>query len=568
MHVYQSRDHRNLTASRDAISVNGTDGAERREQGVVLEEQVKLSESLIWGLQREFYNRNGTSAWSSGAVPFYITNNAFIARAYAEVVIAYIRDLLASQQGAANADSHTLDLEHPLYIIELGAGSGRFGYLFMKHLDELKHALGLKRVKTCYVMTDFTERNLDFLRQHPALQARIAAGTLDFAVFDAERDAELRLSCSGTVLSPGALKNPAVVIANYIFDSIAQDAFRIQDGRLLECLATIMTDGRHAASIEDPAIIEHIAIRTDCYLVDDEYYPEPEFNDLLRAYAATLGNTWFQLPVGALRCIRNLASLADNRMLLISADKGYCQADELHDWDGPYLAVHGGCFSMMVNYHAIAQYIAALGGSSLHTRQWESHFGVSAFFLGGAANGFAETKLTFDRAIEQFGPYQFQTMTLGMKQDCPEPSLLHILCLLRLSNWDPGIIIDYAPAIIEQVGEAPPHLEREIRRALDKVWDNYFPIGERANLAHEIASILQAMDQEVDALRYYERSLELYGVHPSTLYNMGLCHYRLGNLERALELFDAALELNGEYGLAREWRIRAAARLAAAQRPA
>src|SRR6185369_11831847 len=84
-----------------------------------LEENQRLSESLLWRLQRNYFERQGIEAWRSGAVPHHITSSPFIADAYAKVVMGFLRDW-------------KLDRRAPIYIVELGSGSGRFAYAFLK----------------------------------------------------------------------------------------------------------------------------------------------------------------------------------------------------------------------------------------------------------------------------------------------------------------------------------------------------------------------------------------------------------------------------------------------------
>ena len=92
-------------------------------------------------------------------------------------------------------------------------------------------------------MTDFTQRTVDFWLRHPPLLPLLEAGVMDVAVFDADPPGagpdpgpvELKLQYSGTVLSakspgtllnPGGGLNPVVVVANYVFDTLRQDAFQ------------------------------------------------------------------------------------------------------------------------------------------------------------------------------------------------------------------------------------------------------------------------------------------------------------------------------------------------------
>src|SRR6478609_8029147 len=94
----------------------------------VLEIDVPLSQSLIWRLQRDFYAQRGLKAWNEDLVPSYITNNPFIAEIYAGIVAAFLQDCMSAAQ---------LSPENPLRILELGAGTGKFSYLFLRKLTAL-----------------------------------------------------------------------------------------------------------------------------------------------------------------------------------------------------------------------------------------------------------------------------------------------------------------------------------------------------------------------------------------------------------------------------------------------
>ncbi|MFM2393928.1 MAG: hypothetical protein RLZZ546_1910, partial [Bacteroidota bacterium] len=50
-------------------------------------------ESVIWQLNREYYEDLGIDAWSSGEVPHFITSNSFVGKTYAELLFAILKDL-------------------------------------------------------------------------------------------------------------------------------------------------------------------------------------------------------------------------------------------------------------------------------------------------------------------------------------------------------------------------------------------------------------------------------------------------------------------------------------------
>ena len=250
------------------------------EEVCVLDEGKPLSRCILWKLQRNFFQGQGIEAWRQGTVPHYITSNPFIANAYAKVVFGFIRDCTAVTGDSADDSFLPLDPSQPIYIIELGSGSGRFAYHFLrKFLGIYRHSI-LKDVPFTYVMTDFTERNIDFWRKHQSLTPLVEEGVLDFALFDAEVDEELKLSESGDLLTPGTVKNPMVVIANYFFDSIPQDAFFVQAGQLHEGLVAV-TSYQQETDLNNPEILSHVEISYHRNPVEQDYYENTDWNEIL-----------------------------------------------------------------------------------------------------------------------------------------------------------------------------------------------------------------------------------------------------------------------------------------------
>src|SRR5215207_7978012 len=161
---------------------------------MILGDHQRLSESVLWQLQTRYFEQQGVNAWRSGTVPHYITSNPFIARAYAQVVCGYLRDCRAAG---------LLDESEPIYIIELGAGSGRFGFHFFKKMAELLPHFALQNLPIKIVLTDFAQPTIDYWMQHPVLQPLVEQGLLDFARFDVTRDDEITLLNTGVRLVSG-----------------------------------------------------------------------------------------------------------------------------------------------------------------------------------------------------------------------------------------------------------------------------------------------------------------------------------------------------------------------------
>ena len=100
-------------------------------------------------------------------------------------------------------------------------------------VDEVQE---LKHLPFKYIMTDFSLRTVEFWRDHPSLKPLVDLGILDFAVFNAETDSALHLVNADIVLNASTLKNPLVVVSNYVFDSLT--AVRASPVRLPVCAPT------------------------------------------------------------------------------------------------------------------------------------------------------------------------------------------------------------------------------------------------------------------------------------------------------------------------------------------
>ena len=516
--------------------------ADPPEPRVTLEADRRLSQSLIWPLQREFYRRRGTAAWTSDQIPWYITSNAYIARAYARMVVGWLRDMAG---GGAIAPGR------PVYVVELAAGSGHFAFLFLKKLwailDELPALRGLD---VRYVMTDLPEANVAAWQANERFAPFVEKGRLDFALFDLERDTELRLLRAGTTLSPAAAGNPMAALANYAFDSTSQDLFFVQDGTLFEGLITTLSS-REEKDLTEPGLLARVTTRYGQRPAAERYYGDAALDGLLREYRDGLGDTAVLVPIGALRCLDHLAAMAGGSLLLVSADKGVTGFQEIVRQAEPHRVRHGDCFSMDVNFHAIGRYVQARGGEALLPLR-DRQLKTTAFLLGKGP--FPESRLAYREALESFSPFDYHRVSSAIRKDYAEPSLEFILSLLKLGDWDYQFLVRYAPVIAREAAQATEGLKWELRRALDAVWENYYPMG--VDVAFEIGRILAAMNLPLDALRYYKESLRVGGAHHATLYNMGLCLYHLQQPREALRFMEKSLALKPGYPRAREWRNR------------
>ena len=217
---------------------------------------------------------------------------------------------------------------------------------------------------------------------------------LDAGIFDAVNDHTITLR-SGKVLGPNSSKNPICIVANYLFDTLYHDIFQVEGGVLKEGLVSTGSKRKVEPDPLDPDIIKRL---NNLYQYNpisaDSYYTQEDGDEL------HLGRIlqWYQdcfsdntngasivFPIGALRALRRLSAFSNDRMIVISGDKGNNNPEQFVGLMDPHIAVHGS-FSLMVNYHAIGMWFTSRGGFALHNPQEEASLKVGCFVLTGSSD--------------------------------------------------------------------------------------------------------------------------------------------------------------------------------------
>lgn len=514
----------------------------------IIEEEKPLSKSLIWQLQNNLYAELGVDAWSDNQIPHYITNSPYIAKSYAEVVIAYLRDCW-----------DTLAHDEPVYIIEIGSGTGRLAYHFLESLHKYYPFTGKQALNICYVMTDISQDNIDYWRQHRAFQPFAEKGLVDFANFNAVTDTEIELLVAGKVLKSGSEKNPIITFANYLFDSIPQDIFFISQGKLYEGLITLGTEEEPPADLTSVPLTD-IVIKIAQQETTTDYYGDPDLDNILKHYMERLGNTAVSIPTHSIYCLRNLQALSEGKLLLLSADKGMDKEDILLERgkaNFPHFQYHGGTISMVVNFNAIGKYFQNQGGKALHTHHLYSNINVSAFAMNPDVESILATERAFYNNIELRGPDDFFILREVLEKKIENISVEESLAYLRLSNWDYSVFYACFPIYFHNTEhiKSTSLLSREVRRSLQRTWEMYYDIGEVRGLAYYIAMLLTGIEYYADALEFFELALQEREAHTGIYHNMAICYFKLRQLDQAAEYVNKALELNPELEEARTLRI-------------
>ncbi|MDQ6604554.1 MAG: tetratricopeptide repeat protein [Chloroflexota bacterium] len=488
---------------------------------IVLEDEQPFATSRLWEMQRSYFESMGVEAWRRGEVPHYVTSNPRMANSYAEIVFALFRD----RQRLAPIDE-------PLTVCELGAGSGRFAFHFLSRLGRLCDDAAVPLASFRYILTDLAQSNLDFWRAHPRFQSYFDAGMLDFALFDVTDSSALTMQRSGETIQPGSLHQPLVVIANYVFDSVPQDLFRINEGAIEECLMTMVV----RKDEQSETVADHLSA-LKCKLtyrpLTEPPYDEAYLQKLLAMYRKTLVDSHLLFPAMGLRCLGRLQDLSQAGVVLLSADKGEHRLSALQGRPAPGLVRHGGAFSINVNYHAFKELCEHGGGIALFpTAQYRS-VNVCCLIMVADAADHRDTRSAYRRFVEEFGPDDFFSITRTANEQIGAMSVENIVAYLRLSYYDGQQLSRCIPRLIELAPDFGTEDREAVLTAAEQAWELQYPLGEGLDLAGQIAGLCYGLADHARALTFLQHSITTYGEEPGTLKNMALCYQQLGDDERA-----------------------------------
>jgi len=462
-------------------------------------------------------------------VPSYATTNPLIADAYARVAVGFVRDALAGRWGA-------IDAARPFYVVELGAGSGRFAFHFERRLRaRLGDAAITARV--VHWISDLAPRNVDAWCRNPALQPFLDRGELLAAPLDFESEDAW----------PAGDGNPVLVVANYLFGSVPADAFVADGGRLRELRLRLSSEDG-APPDEDAASLDGLRFHWRAGAPVEEPYASPIWNRVLRSYAGRAGRSAFTLPVGALRLVDRLRAQSRDRLLVLAADSGALDEDAVMGDGVPAIAQHGAV-SMAVNFHALAAYARLAGGELLAPPRRPELLTIVAMLFGAADA--ACTREAFAGALGGFGPDEL--LAFMRELDLEGWNAPRLLSLLRNCGHDPLLWLRVAPTLAAAVPTATSDTLRELERAADNVWAAYFHHeGETEDLAFALGVAACELGMVDAAVRCFEASLSAHGPQADTHFNLALCFQELGDRERARAQVAAALASDPGHQAARE----------------
>lgn len=429
-----------------------------------------FADSTIWDDQTRFFEDFGSDAWTA-RVPYHVTNNVNIATSAAQIALAFMRDYVTAHPGS----------DSPFPIVELGAGIGRFGYYFTRALLDLAARLPGPQVRFIYWLTDRAESNLGYLRSHPLIAQQIAAGNMKLGIYDPTTGVPIRDATESEIEPNGdnsipPFERPAIVFANYFFDSLPVDVIRLEDGamEILYVSGTAQLDpdlGRN-----EILMIDELGLQTQWQPITERQFSQSSHRDLARSVRQFGDGGWLIFPTAGLSCLDSLRTLSDAGYLLAASDKGLLPSEVRLYGGVPRVAFHGAV-STGVNFPLLAQYVEAAGGWSAAQTSRQS---LMTVLLNTVAdwNSLPRTSYWAEQALNDHGHiHLFNTyQALYQAQDSVKFSLAQLLSFFNLVRWDPIIVSRLWPAA-EDALPTSSKLERdELERGLRRAKDMYFPV--------------------------------------------------------------------------------------------
>jgi hypothetical protein len=479
-----------------------------------LESFKPFSESLIWQLNRNFYQDTGIEAWSKGIVPHQMTSNSMVGKTYAELILGFLKDLAAKGQ-----------TKETVYILELGAGHARLAFHIIKHLEALKALLDIKLPPYCYILSDIVEDNLNFFKNHRQLQSYFEQGILDYAYFDAIGSTKIHLGSSDIEIEAKDLNQPILAIANYFFDSIPNDLFLVKDKTISTCSIALNSsiNPKEAKTID---LLKNVQVSYQKTLLSDTFYPNAISNEILEEYKNTLTNSHVFFPQKGFECLNNLMSFSKKGLMLLSMDKGFHEIQDIDQKEEPDIITHGS-FSLWVNYHALGQFCQKKGGKALFPIYSTFHLELGCFFFLPESNSYQHTNIAYQRFVNNFGPDDFNSIKKLAYRSLAKLTLVELIALLRLSAYDSTFFIKTLPQFKAASQRINFDQRKRLAESLHQVWNLFFDLKESYDLPYELGGFFYDLGFYEEALVYFQYAIDNLGQKEDIYYNQILCYYQL-----------------------------------------
>lgn len=506
-----------------------------------IEEGQRISQSKLWKLLEAYYVKLGPKAWAEHGTPSFGSSNPITAEQYAALTIAFFKDCLA------NPSQFPLDPTQPIYILDLGAGTGQFSFAFLKKILPLLQQNFDGKLKICLVLMDIVEENFKFWKNHLYFKSYFESNILDYAYYHhAYTNEPIKLLNSQRTLSQDNLSNPLIVICNYFFSTLPSDLFRLKEGELQQGFISSYAPhpkGEADFAEDDPKLIKAITFTVDYKTVIEPPYVGLEQNileTLVQTFRKEEDGIHFTFPVGGFQVLRYFQKLTRERLLLIVGDYGANTVEDFKKYKDAWIAYHDS-LSVPVNFSAFASFFTLQGGYNRITTEIDPKFIISVSTFKGPQENWKELRFVFDECIETFNVSDYAVFLEDLKDRVDSPPIFLVLELIKLGRGSALLVKACHREILATLPEMDQISKEKLKVYLHKISENYyFTHFQGGEFFFVLGELLYNLNDFAGAASNYRKGMEIMGRSAEICKSLGACYLAMGEKDAAVECWEEA----------------------------
>jgi hypothetical protein len=496
----------------------------------LIDEAQCAKDSKIWPWLFHFYKTEGIKAWTQRHTPYFWTSNCSLAKQYVSIIKTYILELEA--QGKLNAD-------HPFTIYELGAGHGNFSFYLLNELKKIENSLPCP---LHFILIDGAQHNLDFWNEHHAfLPLNTTKITVSFKCMDFFNLQDYLDDFSKPLF------NPAVLITNYLFDSLFNDI-----------IAPTKTGFSHLAlSIYSPKKNLKQNIPTNLEALKYQYtygkqhiepfYEDPFINQIITKNYFIDTTPYITIPISMTHIVNFFRNQCKQPLMMLTTDKGYCDYKYCYAPPANPEKIFGkhGSISIDVNFHFMAEYVKHLKGDAFIEDTF-SHTKTAIYLTDQTDQQIPKTTQHIMDHLATSNNEILNTLSAS-RRNLANITFVELMSLLKLSNYDPHLFQALSKSIESHIHKLNKTKCDLLAQELLKVAKNYYFMPNNINnLFLYIGNTFYALCNFQEALTYYKHSRKYFPNSWEPIFNCGLCYYELKQYDKAQTEINLAQELGAE----------------------
>ena len=483
----------------------------------------KLAESAIWQHQADYYRYHGIASWDN-RVPYEVSNSVYFSEAHADMLLALLQDL--RNQGDRN----------PVMVVELGSAHGKFMFHLLQRLEKILPQHGFSLTDFVFHCCDCSKKMLSFWQSHPQLKPYITRGILKSHFFHI--DYHTGIECD-LPLSTWREKK-VVLLANYFFDSVYQNAFVCEDNKV-HALDILLPDHDHRLAKIDFAI--------DPQCSGASFYDDPQKNGILLEHMNGVVRH-FLMPDAAMDITDYFAKHCQ-QLLLITSDKGYTGYSYV--FYAPNLSLtYDGALSTTVNFFALSRYFTLChnGNSLLSPQPYPSDsilFHTNLFLTSGDFSDYPSLSHTAHYHLHGYSFSDHHGVRRAL-MEADYSSLQALQSCLRLSRFDPldltHLLKHFRTVLKQDDSFHPPQFRDTLTALAENCY--YIPTEHAAQTFISCARLAIMMGYTEEAETFIQGHLDLFGKTYDHHFLLGELLFTQQDFLAAHRLFSQALKQKSE----------------------